>query len=470
MRVVNLRIEENGNSVRSLGTIIWEDCPRPAQELYFETLREFANGLSCNPHAFLVACSMPAMLFGEKRLFIGGEICPQLRDGIETAMNWMRSWWHEPKTRLPQIEARIRSTPPRPPTPARAGIFFSGGIDSLSILQSNRQRYPSDHPGWIKDGLSVCGLEIQEPGAFEIVLDSLALLAADAGIALIPIHTNIRSLGPEDVLDFWKFWTRQFMGCAFAAIAHAFSKRLTEMTISSDSAVPNLPPYGSHPLIDPSYSSNDLRIHHAGTTLSRFERTKLVAASQLALKHLRVCNKSQDYQPGMLNCGQCEKCLRTMLALSAIGMLDKCQAFPTRTVSVEFVMRTLSLNSEIITFYQELIEPLSASGRHDLARAIELKIADYDKSQKKLKWKKRLVASIKKIDEDNLGGVLLKTKRFFSGRDIWKNSKMVKTATTADPPAAIETEAGLAERFKPTPIHAMVKDGRTFIGRGTHSS
>lgn len=421
MRVENLRFEKDSGRVRVEATVIWEDCSRPVQELYFSTVEEFADSLSCNPHAFLVACIMPALHFGEQRLLIEGEICPQLKDGLMTAMNWMRLWWYKPTKKLVQIESKTRSGFPLPRTPDRAGFFFSGGIDALSTLRVNRLHYPLEHPGSIKDGLLVCGLEIREPRIFGYVLDSVASLAKDAGVPLIPIYTNIRSLGPENDNEFWEeFWLNEFMGATFSAIAHAFSKRLTEVSINSCHDIPNLIPYSSHPLVNPNYSSSDLRLRHEGITLSRFEKTKLVAGWDLGLQHLRVCNRTELYQPGILNCGKCEKCVRTMLALLALGVLEKTYAFPIREVSEELVTKKVHLGPNTIPLYGELLGPLAEINRHDLVRAIEQKISEYHQSKRRKKRRKVFIEPILEYDQKQLSGSLRKLKRIvYPWKGIW---------------------------------------------------
>ncbi len=55
MRIENLRFEKQDNNLKAVATVIWEDCQRAAQELYFETEEKFVDSLSCDPHAFLVA-------------------------------------------------------------------------------------------------------------------------------------------------------------------------------------------------------------------------------------------------------------------------------------------------------------------------------------------------------------------------------------------------------------------------------
>src|SRR4030067_1958090 len=105
MRIENLRSETRQGRARIAATVIWEDCNRPAEEVYFETEEQYADSLSCNPHAFLVGCIVPAMHYGEKRVSIDAEICPALRDGLITAMGWIRHWYYSPARELVKIEA-----------------------------------------------------------------------------------------------------------------------------------------------------------------------------------------------------------------------------------------------------------------------------------------------------------------------------------------------------------------------------
>ena len=108
MRIENIRLEKTGDRARVTATVLWEDCGRPTQEIYFETVEKFADSLSCSPHAFLVACIMPAFYFGEERVSIEGEVCPELKDGLMTNLSFMRYWWYEPARRIVKIEARTR--------------------------------------------------------------------------------------------------------------------------------------------------------------------------------------------------------------------------------------------------------------------------------------------------------------------------------------------------------------------------
>jgi hypothetical protein len=65
MKIKDLRSEKSLNRVRVAATVTWEDCDRSVQEIYFDTVEEFSKDISCNPHAFLFACIMPAFRHGK---------------------------------------------------------------------------------------------------------------------------------------------------------------------------------------------------------------------------------------------------------------------------------------------------------------------------------------------------------------------------------------------------------------------
>lgn len=383
MRITGLRSEKKDGKVKVAATTIWEDCDRPATEIYFETVEAFSQGLTCNPHAFLIANIIPAMHYGEHRIFIDAEICPELRVGLMTVMSWLRHWYYQPGRKLVDIEAKTSAHLPSPRTPERAGFFYSGGIDSFATLRANRLDIPPEHFWFMQDGLFAYGLEMDNPQSFEYVIDTLSGVAQEIGINFIPVYTNLYlTYRPEDETNKFRFWTHEFQGAALSAIAHAFARRLTVVSIASGDDIANLNPYGSHPVLDPNYSSVDLRIRHDNVHLSRLEKTRLIADWEVALQHLRVCNHFRHYSAGHFNCGRCEKCVRTMLALVALGVLDRTQAFSEDDVSVEVAEAGVHVDEEHIHYYTELLTPLAQQGRQDLVQVVERKIAQFHRQQK----------------------------------------------------------------------------------------
>ena len=373
MQISNFKSIQDGDRKRVIATVQWEDCDRPDQNIYIETEKVFAKDLSLNPHAFLVGCIIPAMHFGERRIFLDAEICPTLREGLETVMALMKEWT-QGEYRPLNIEAKTRSVVDNLNNNRRAGLFLSGGMDSLAALRVNKKTYPEQHPGSIKDCLLVHGFDIGgviERGMKYHVFDrakmALSAVAKDAKVTLIPVYTNIRHLCDEREL-----WLDRFFGAVLAAVAHAFSSRLNLVYIASSYDIPNLTPCGSHPLLDPSYSSYDLRIIHRDLALSRLEKLRIVADWDVAFQNFRVCLANV---PDRLNCGKCEKCIRTMTELLAIGALDKTNAFVENDIKPEQLEKFDITVRHRDSFYQEMISPLKKQGRDDLVNTIKKMLA-----------------------------------------------------------------------------------------------
>ena len=119
-----------------------------------------------------------------------------------------------------------------------------------------------------------------------------------------------------------------------------------------------------------------MRILHAGLALSRLEKTKLVADWGIPLRYLRVCNRYASYTQGALNCGECEKCVRTKLALLVLGKLDEVEIFSNRHVSLDLVQRRVHISTDYKeACYRELIEPLATRGHQNIARALQHKLS-----------------------------------------------------------------------------------------------
>jgi hypothetical protein len=361
MRIEQIRQNAVSSRERITAQITWEDCDRPRQEIYFEVDSEFAGALSSEPDAFVTAAVMPAIFHGEKRIAVEGELCPELRDGLISTMAVIRHWYTLP--RLVDIEAKPRQKgAPRPQD--RAAFFLTGGVDSLTTFRMNQLNYPASNPGAFKDGILIFGLEVEKPEEFAHVKQWLGEFAEKTGINLISIYTNERSL-EED----WNFWIDYFEGAVLSAAGHAVANLLTTATIGSSFDIPNLHRIASHPMLDPFFASQRMRIRHDGAAFSRFEKMKVLANWDLGLEYIRVCNVTSSYAPGHLNCGNCEKCIRTMLTLMTLGALDKSRAFPKRELTAELIKEKANLHRKNFRFWPELVAPLEDIGRHDLAEA-----------------------------------------------------------------------------------------------------
>lgn len=410
MKIENLRSERNGDRARVAATVTWEDCDRPALDIYFETEERFREALTCNPHPFLVGSLLPAMHHGEKRVLLDAEICPELRENLTTAMTLVRHWFYAPDHDLVRIEANTTAEPRDRRIQDRTGFFFSGGIDSFGTLCSNRLNYPPGHPGSIRDGLLIYGQNIESDGrpeTFRTAFSEMSEVARESGLEFIPVYTNVRNLDESKAM----FSINH--GAILGAVAHAFSQRLDTMCISSGDSIPGLvhvnsmtlAPHGSHSLLDPCYGSREMRIKHYGLTLSRLDKTRLIAGWDAALNNIRVCGPNY---PGR-NCGRCEKCIRTMLGLLAAGVLDRSKAFPEHDVTADMVerirFRKPSFGYGFEQDYLELIDPLKEKGRLDLVEAIQKVMARARNENA------GLISTIRDIDRKYLFGTLASARK-----------------------------------------------------------
>lgn len=372
MRISDFKLNTKGNRTRAVATITWEDCNQPQRDVFIETESRFSDAISCNPNAFIVGCLLPAMHYGEKRIKIEEDICPFLNEGLNTAMGIIQHW-SDGSYRPLLIEAKKARHTPYLDQKRHAALFMSGGIDSLAALRLSQLNYPKTHPGAIRDCLLVHGFDIGgvvERGMKYHVFDrakaAISHLVKDANVNLIPVYTNIRHL-----CDNRDLWLEKFFGAVLAAVAHAFDSRLNMVFIASSYDITHLHPCGSHPLLDPVYSSYNLRIVHRDLALSRMEKLQIVASWDAAFQHLRVCLANV---PDRLNCGKCEKCVRTMLEFLAINKLHKTAAFEKNDVLPELLSAFSIRIRDREPFYQEILPHLNNQGRYDLVEAIENKL------------------------------------------------------------------------------------------------
>jgi hypothetical protein len=374
MRIHDLNLSDSAHGRRAEATVTWEDCGEPEKKIFIETPADFASDLEASPNAFLVGCLIPALHFGEKRICVEGPVCPGLLEGLETAMALMRAWSggaYQP----PAIEPGAVSPRPGRPPRNRAGMCYSGGIDSLAALQRNMRNFPESHPGRIRDAFFIHGFDIggvvsrgMKYHVFDRALAAMHAVAAAAGVTAVPVYTNIRHL-----CDDRELWLNRFFGAVLAAVAHGFAPRIDLFYIASSYDLENLGPCGSHPLLDPEYASFELRIRHRDAALSRLEKLRVVSEWDPGFQNFRVCLANV---PERLNCGRCEKCVRTMTGLLAIDALHKTRAFVEDDVTPELFEGFQITIRHREPFYRELLPLLEERGRRDLVETIRAKLAE----------------------------------------------------------------------------------------------
>jgi len=408
MIIRNITTDRTLEAVRVSAKVEWEDSDREVADVYFQTSPDFADFLSVQPHTFLIGGILPAFHHGERRLRVEGEACPQLVRSVKEVVLFLKSWYRIPRPAI-VVEVQTRSCLAQPPRPQATAAFLSGGVDSLATLRLNRRECAATTPEFILYGLLVYGFDIAwSPDApvkretFDRAMATMTSVATETGLTLIPLATNIRHLDPDV-----EFWVHQFHGAALGAVAHSLSNRINRTVIASTFDIQHLEPWGSHPLIDPRYSSCDHSILHDGVALSRLDKARIISEWDCALQNLRVCTTNP---PGELNCGSCEKCLRTMTELLALGVLDRTIAFGRRPLTVDALSGLEITNTYQASCYREAVPLLRDRGHRAVAECIDAKLTSFlvkRNQPQKTPWKTR----IRKADEALLGGRLTRLWR-----------------------------------------------------------
>lgn len=201
----------------------------------------------------------------------------------------------------------------------QTGVFFSGGVDSFFTLMKNLDE--------VDTVIFVHGFDVhlEDITHRQRVSKQVHRVANQLGKNVIEIETNLKSM-----LDNFLPW-RWAHGAALASVAHLLTPVFKRIYLASTYSYDALLPHGSHPLLDPLWSSSNLQIAHHGCGARRSEKIMYLADYDIVLKNLRVCYKNLEYSEHNrnweYNCGKCAKCIRTMIALQIAGKFDECTTF-----------------------------------------------------------------------------------------------------------------------------------------------
>jgi hypothetical protein len=324
--------------------------------LDFVVRNESATSLPVRAEPFLACALLPAMARGEN-LRVEGPVSPRLLENLDTIQAIYHRW--DTALKIVEVDAAAGAMPA---DGFGRGLFFSGGVDSWYSLLKHH------HAGQYDDGelrylILVFGFDVKldNPALFDKILAAVETVAKATGLRLLVVETNVRQF--SDGIVPWGF----YHGGPMAAVGLTLSRIVRHCLIASSYAYAELHPWGSHPLLDPLWSTETVAFTHDGCEAVRSAKVAAIARSEVALSTLRVCwaNEGEQY-----NCGRCEKCLRTMLALHVAGALDRCSTFKVPLTTAAVRRMVLGESSEI--FLRDLVQALAGS-RQDrkLVRAVE---------------------------------------------------------------------------------------------------
>ena len=234
------------------------------------------------------------------------------------------------------------------------GTGISCGIDSLSTiiyhgLQEEIQHYKVDtltllNSGYYSNNLSYMEYTVQSRNFAEE--HGYSFLSVDSNLSNITNYDFMKShtfLTNSIILLFQKYFKNYFYASGFPVSQFNVNYKNHSAAKIELYSLKNI-------------STQSLTFHSGCNTFTRVEKTKLIMQYPDFRKYLFVCTSGRFVSE---NCSECEKCIRTMLALESIGMADKIgERFDEKIYQknriryISFALRKRNKN----IFYKEIID------------------------------------------------------------------------------------------------------------------
>lgn len=315
--------------------------------------------LRANPTA-LIAAFLPIAAKMGYDLSVEGAVDGRAVANSVSAIGTMAGWWPEDMTDVRLLKPTI-SAGYSLETRGGVACLASLGLDSFYSMNMRREE--------ITHLVILRGFDIRldNDTLWEKIVTACRVVAAAEGKQLIEVTTSIR-----DLSDGYVDWGR-FHGAAIANVAHLLDGHFSHLIIPSSFSPDDLMPWGSHPDLDHLWSSASLTFEHT-LDVDRVQKMRAVADDPNAMRYLHVCTKNLD----SYNCGQCEKCIRTMCNAIAAGAGGRIQSLPA-AVTPDDIMR-VRVKPPSVSFLIENLKHLrllpDGQRRRDLEVALEVRIEE----------------------------------------------------------------------------------------------
>jgi hypothetical protein len=308
---------------------------------------------------FLAATMLPAMKVAEP-LKVPGPISPKLLAATQTLQEMFLKWFQGFQ------KIAIQANPGASYGENRAtdvGAFFSGGVDSFYTFLK--------HEDEITKIILIHGFDmrLERTSLRAKVSREIRKIARELGKPLIEVETNIRHFS-----DQYTVIGEHYGGSLLASIGLLLSPQFRKIYIPSTDPYDHLFLENTHPLLDPLWSTESLTFEHDGCEAGRIEKVARIIQSDVAMRSLRVCFWNHD---DSYNCCRCEKCLRTMVSLQALGALEHCTTF-NQKLDIDAVSR-MEIRREILYLVEENLRALENSGDNtELTEALRSCIRNFE--------------------------------------------------------------------------------------------
>lgn len=323
MKISNLRIERHEGF--SYLTVDFEVKYTKANKLWFSVPSEYEDWLTCDVYdAFLVAALYPAMYYNED-VEIDGEVSHRLYYNCTRYVKSIIGYFRDG---MSDVDIKVKGFRNAEKKYHRVGTGFSAGIDSFATFYDHFER--ETDPDYKIDSLFFFNVGSHGGGGekarrkFLERYNYLKSFPDEVGLPYIPMDSNLFDF----YQNHWEFDAGEFCRCAGILV---FERALDKYFLSSDysyketmffhfnratTSFSELAETFTNPLL----STEVCEIISDGGQYMRTDKTLLLKDYEPAHRYLNVCVGIQE---SACNCGRCHKCIRTLVALDTLGILDR---------------------------------------------------------------------------------------------------------------------------------------------------
>jgi hypothetical protein len=244
------------------------------------SFEEFVSAENGDP--FLAALLLPAMKRNET-LEVPVSVSRRLLHATDEIQALYKSW-DESLSKV-RINAPVRKeessvTPGSP----RHALFFSCGVDSYYSLFKNVTNHPNDEET-IADLIVVRGFDnpfqARRPSAFETVLANARRVSSQLQKNTLPVATNVKDFATQFVP-----WDHLYHGAAMASVGLALENVFQRIHIASSFSRGQVFPWGSHPALDPLWSTERLSLSHDEFEARRVDKIRFIVQFPIVMDTL----------------------------------------------------------------------------------------------------------------------------------------------------------------------------------------
>lgn len=325
MKISNLRIERVDGYSRLAVDVDAKFIPPHVNVLWYSVPSEYEDWLTTDVYdAFLVAALYPAMYYNEP-IEIEGNVSHRLYFNCTRYVKSIIRYFRDGMT---DVDIRVAGFANAQKKYHHVGTGFSAGIDSFATFYDHFEKETDS--GYKIDSLFFFNVGSHGGGGdvarrkFHERFNYLKSFPAEVGLPYIPLDSNLFDFYQK----YWEFDAGQFCRCSAILV---LQRAIDKYYLSSDysyketmffhfnratTSFSELAETFTNPLL----STEGCEIISDGGQYMRTDKTLLLKDYEPAHRYLNVCVSPQESAG---NCGRCHKCIRTLVALDTLGILDR---------------------------------------------------------------------------------------------------------------------------------------------------